>query len=284
MYLLKQRLFSRIHSRTNLVETFYMSRLAIITGGSSGIGLGLARMCAQGGYDVHLVARNLDELKTAKKSIESDFNTQVSIQALDLSKPGSAQRVFNAAMKQGKEIEIIVNNAGFGDYDLVKDADWTTLSNMINLNVLALTNLSHLFAKVFVDQHSGRIMNVASTAAFIPGPHMAVYHASKAFVLNFTEALAEELKEEGVSVTVLCPGPTESNFAKYDKMRGSAIVERKLPSSEEVAKFGYNAMMDGKRVAIHGLGNKLATEVPRFAPRKTVSFVVNQIYGQRRSK
>ncbi len=257
-----------------------MSRLAVITGGSSGIGLGVAKMCAQGGYDIHLVARSKDELTEAKKHIEEYFGGKITTQALDLSRPGAAERVFEAALKQNKEIEILVNSAGFGDYALLKDANWDKLHEMINLNVNALTHMSHTFVKLFAKQHNGKIMNVASTAAFLPGPHMAAYHATKAFVLNFTEAIAEELKDEGVSVTALCPGPTESNFEKFAKMRGVPLVDRKLPTADEVAKFGYNAMMEGKRVAIHGLGNRLATEVPRFAPRKAISFVVNQIYGR----
>jgi short-subunit dehydrogenase len=124
-------------------------------------------------------------------------------------------------------------------------------------------------------------MNVASTAAFLPGPHMAVYHASKAYVLNFTEAIGEELKDMGITVTALCPGPTESKFQESADMGGVKFMSGKLPSAEEVAEFGYNAMMEGKRVAIHGLGNKLVTEIPRFAPRKAVSFVVSSIYGRK---
>ena len=258
-----------------------MSRLAVITGSSSGIGLGLAYMCAQGGYDLHLVARDEAELKQVKKDIEEQFETDVTIQALDLSKDDSAKKVFDSVKKTKKKVEILINNAGFGDYAMFKDADWNKLNDMMNLNVIALVQLTHLFTPVFTKQHHGKIMNLASTAAFIPGPHMAVYHATKSFVLNFTEAIAEELKDAGVTVTALCPGPTQSNFQKYAKMKGVPLVERKLPTSEEVAEFGYDAMMDGKRVAIHGLGNKLATEVPRFAPRKAVSFVVNQIYGQK---
>jgi short-subunit dehydrogenase len=258
-----------------------MGRLAVITEGATGIGFGLARMCAQGGYDLHLVGVDKEELISAKKMLQDEFDCKIYVQTIDLTKPDVAQQIYRSTVLHKTEIEVLINAAGFGDYGLFIESNWKRLEQMLQLNVRTLTQLSHLYAKHFSRQHSGKIMNIASTAAFLPGPNMAVYHASKAYVLNFTEALAEELRDAGVSVTALCPGPTKANVSKYTQMRGKILMEHNLPEVHEVAEFGYRAMMDGKRVAIHGLGNKLVTEIPRFAPRKAVSFVANYIYGKR---
>ena len=171
----------------------------------------------------------------------------------------------------------MVNNAGFGHFGLFAESNWEKQHQMIELNITALTQLTHLFLPQLIQQ-KGKILNVASTAAFQPGPTMAVYYATKAFVLHFSEALSNELKPTGVTVTALCPGATESGFQKAAEMEESKLVKgRKLPSSADVAIYGYKAFMNGKVVAIHGWLNYLMAQSIRFTPRSLVLKVVRFI-------
>jgi short-subunit dehydrogenase len=257
-----------------------MKQLAVITGASSGIGRELAVMCARGGFDLHLVARRKDELAVVKKEIESAYGSVITTQALDLSKTGSAKKVFEAVHKQRKDVEILINNAGFGDFGDLKDQDVERLESMIDLNVTTLTKLTRMFLPHMVSDYSGKILNVASIAGMLPGPGFAVYHATKAYVLSFSEALAEELADTGVTVTALCPGPTETGFKAEAHMENVSAMSGKLPTAKDVAQYGYFAMMDGKRVAVPGIANKInALVLPRIMPRAFMARVMrNHIY------
>jgi uncharacterized protein len=241
---------------------------ALITGASSGIGFELAHIHAEKKDNLVLVARSHEKLNELKSSLQSLHGVKVYCIEKDLSVADAAYEIFNQLEKSGIAIDYLINNAGFGEYGFFLESDLKKTEQMIQLNISALTELCHLFSKKMVERKSGKIMNVASTAAFQPGPLMAVYFATKSYVLHFSEALNNELREFGVTVTALCPGPTESKFMEVAKMNESSLIKgRKLPSSRSVAAFGYGAMMKGRPVAIHGFMNGLLANINRFVPR-----------------
>jgi len=250
-----------------------MGKTALITGATGGIGYELARIHAKTGGDLVLVARTKEKLDEIKQDIESSFKVNVHTIQKDLSLNGSAYDVYNKVNDLNIEIDYLINNAGFGDFRLFAETDWPKQEKMISLNVTALTHLTRLFLPHMIKRGNGKILNVASVASFSPGPTMSVYFATKAYVLSFSEALAEELKGKGITVTALCPGPTESNF-HFVANDGNIRKERKMPSSEEVAEYGYMSMMKGKVVAIPGFMNSLMAASVRFLPR---SFVVKTV-------
>jgi len=241
---------------------------ALITGASSGIGLELARFHASKGGDLVLVARNKSKLDEIKTELEKKYNISVYTIGKDLSVAKSAQEVHDQTTKQNIQIDYLINNAGFGDFGMFAESDLDKQLQMISVNITALTALTHLYLPGMIKKGSGKILNVASTAAFQPGPTMAVYYATKAYVLHFSEAIANELEGSGVTVTALCPGATESGFQSAADMQESKLVKgKKLPSAKEVALYGYKAMMNNRTVAIHGIMNYLMANSVRFAPR-----------------
>ncbi len=249
-----------------------MNNTALITGASGGIGMELARVHASKGGDLVLVARNKAKLDELKAELEQEYKVKIHTIGKDLAALNAAREVYDEVQSKHIQIDYLVNNAGFGDYGMFAETDWDKEQKMINLNITALTQFTKLFLQDMVRRGSGRIMNVASTAAFQPGPIMAVYFATKAYVLNFSEAVDNEVRSSGVTVTALCPGPTESGFQAAAALEDSSLVKgKKLPSSKEVAEYGYAAMMKGKTVAIHGFMNYLLVNASRFVPR---SFVV----------
>lgn len=255
-----------------------MTKTALITGASNGIGLELARIHAAKGDNLVLVARSAARLQEIKHELESTWKVTVHTLAMDLSERDAALTVYKAVAQQGIQVDYLVNNAGFGDFGLFADADWNKTQQMIDLNISALTQFSKLYGAEMVKRRSGKIMNVASTAAFQSGPTMAVYYATKAYVLSFSEAIDNEMRPFGVTVTALCPGATESGFQSAAAMEESKLVKgRKLPSSAEVAKYGYKAMMSGKTIAIHGMLNAIMANSVRFMPRKWVVKVTRMI-------
>ena len=248
-----------------------MNSTALITGASKGIGAELARIFASKNTNLALVARSEKELTDLKEQLETQFGISVMVITKDLAKPESVQEVFDEIKSAGVEVDYLVNNAGFGDFGTLTHTDWKRYEQMINLNVSALSHLCYLFAKEWQGRKSGKIMNVASTAAFQPGPKMAVYFASKSYVLSFSQAIGNELRQYGITVTALCPGPTETNFLEAAHMQPNGLLMgRKLPSAKDVAQFGYKAMMKGKPVAIHGFLNRFVANFVRFLPRKMV--------------
>ena len=248
-----------------------MKNTALITGASNGIGLELARIHASMGGDLVLVARNKSKLDELKNELEKEFKIVVYTIGKDLSAINSAKEVYDETNKQNIQINILINNAGFGDFGLFAETDWNKESEMINLNISTLTLFTKLYLQDMVKRRSGKIMNLASTASFQPGPMMAVYFATKAYVLSFSEALSNEVSSKGVSVTALCPGPTTSGFQTAASMDNSKLFNNKnLPTSKEVAIYGYNAMIKGKTVAIHGIMNTILATSLRFVPRAVV--------------
>lgn len=247
-----------------------MKNVALITGASSGIGLELAKIHASKKGDLILVARSTSKLEGLKKDLEYMHGVKVLCIPKDLSIPDAAQEIYDLVKEKGIEVDILVNNAGFGDYGPYHETNWEKEEMMINLNILALTHLTKLFGSEMVARKSGKIMNVSSTAAFQPGPLMTVYYATKHYVQAYSEALYEEWREFGVSVTALCPGATESGFSKEADMQDSKLFKGNLPSSQKVAEFGYSAMMKGEMTAIHGARNTVMAKSAKFAPKKTL--------------
>lgn len=255
-----------------------MKTTALITGASSGIGLELAKEFAKNNHNLVLVARSGEKLKNLKESLESDFGVEVLIIPKDLALPAAAQEIYNILNDKSIVINYLVNNAGFGDFGFFHETSWEKEASMIDLNVRSLTEMTKLFARDMVGRGEGRIMNLASTASFQPGPLMAVYYATKHYVLAFSEAIANEFKDFNVTVTALCPGPTKSGFQSASDIEDSRLVKgKKLPTSKDVAVYGYKAMMKGKRVAIHGTMNRLLAESVRFMPRKMVTKTVRKL-------
>lgn len=251
---------------------------ALITGASNGIGLELAKIHASKGDNVVLVARNKVRLDDLKQELETSFKVKVYCIGKDLALPNSAQEVYNETTQQNIQIDYLINNAGFGNFGMFVETDWNKELQMINLNISTLTHFTKLYLKDMVKRRNGKIMNVASTAAFQSGPTMAVYYATKAYVLSFSEAIDNEVSDNGVSVTTLCPGATQSGFQAAAAMEESALVKgKKLPTSKEVAEYGYKAMMAGKTVAIHGFMNWLMANSVRFTPRALVVKITRKL-------
>lgn len=249
-------------------------KTALITGASGGIGYELAKVFAREGFNLVLVARSGARLQEIAADFKTQHNTETRVMVKDLGRAGAPDEIF--AELQGTQIDVLVNNAGFATYGHFETLDLAKELEMIQVNITALTHLTRLFLPGMKERSYGRIMNVASTAAFQPGPLMAVYYASKAFVLSFSEAIARELKGSGVYVSALCPGPTESGFQKRAAMEESKLVQNGLMDAATVAEQGYEGLMKGRTVVIPGMRNRIMSLAPRFLPRETVTAVVMQ--------
>jgi uncharacterized protein len=254
---------------------------ALITGASGGIGLELARVFAAEGYDLALVARSGDKLAALAAELERAHRISVKSVVKDLAREPSSQELFDELQREGLAIDVLVNNAGFGSYGHFAELGLASQLEMIRLNMLSLTALTHLFLGPMLARGRGKIMNVASTAAFQPGPLMAVYYASKAYVLSFSEALANELSGTGVTVSALCPGPTRSDFQGRAGIAGSRLV-RSMMDSRTVAEQGYRGLLSGEAVVITGVMNKLMALLTRFLPRKALTQIVRKMQESRK--
>ena len=255
-----------------------MKRTALITGASSGFGVEFARNFAKDGNNLVLTARRLENLDLLAEEIREKYKVEVMVLGRDLSKMDDIENIFDTLQKENIHIDYLVNNAGFGDYGNFYEANLEKLEQMMDVNIKALTKLTYLFVNPMIDKGFGKILNVASTAAFQPGPLMAVYYASKAYVLSFSEAISNELKGTGVTVTTLCPGASESEFLTTAQLEKSRLFRiKRLPSSKEVADFGYKEMMKGSMTVIPGLANKTGAMSVRFIPRKWVLKMVRKI-------
>ena len=248
--------------------------VALITGASEGIGHELAKRFAEHGHHLVLVARSEEKLKRLAGEISSAYGVRVSSIAQDLSVPDSAPKVHRKVEELGLAIDFLVNNAGVGTYGLFAETDLERELRMMQLNMVSVTALTKLFLPGMLKQRQGGVLNVASTAAFQPGPLMAVYYASKAYVLSFTEALANELKGTGVRVSVLCPGPTWSGFQKSAGMDASKLFRSGVMKASDVAEIAYRGFMRGKTTIIPGLRNKILAFSVRLGPRKLLPMIV----------
>lgn len=248
-----------------------MNLFALITGASKGIGLELANIFASKGYNLVLVARSEKELLDLQTQLQDKYGVTAYIMVRDLSIPDAAQAVFEEIKAKNIEIEFLINNAGFGYYDYFLNEEWDRNYRMMQLNMIALTQFCHLFAKEWKGRKRGKMMNVASTAAFQPGPKMAVYFATKSYVLSLSQALNQEFRKLGITVTALCPGPTDTNFMDDSDLGSVKMLKKiKMPSARQVAQYGFDAMMKGKPVAIHGTANRLVANLVGCLPRKWV--------------
>lgn len=258
-------------------------RTALITGASDGIGLELARIHAQNGHRLILAARRLDRLQKLCEELLHQNPIEVCCIGIDLSKPNAATDLYQQVLSLGWKVDFLINNAGVGVYGEFAACDWSKTAAMIDLNVCSLTQLTHLFLPDMIRQGGGRIMNVASTAAFQPGPGMAVYFATKAYVLHFSEALHHENYRKGIRVTALCPGPTRSGFAEAMMAPGqtlpSFLSSRHIPDAASVARYAYKAMMRGDAVAIHGHLNRIMAASIGLFPRNLVVRVAAGLTG-----
>jgi len=246
------------------------SRLALITGASVGLGEHFATRFARDGYDLVLVARNAARLEAVAERLRL-HKVKVHVMPADLSDPAAPQALFEATVSQGLEVECLVNNAGFGSHGAFLDLDLTHEAEMVEVNCSALLRLTHLFARPMRERKSGKILNIASTAAFQPGPFMATYFATKAFVLSFTEALAYELRGTGVTATCSCPGATDTEFSKRAGNDKTVLFKRSgVAKPEDVVNRAFEAMMSGEVVAVHGFLNWLGAGSVRLGPRALV--------------
>lgn len=245
----------------------------LITGASGGIGYELAKLFARDHHNLVLVARSADKLAQVAAELQP-LGVIVKTFALDLAQPPAAKFLFDQLQREGTAVDVLINNAGFGVYGEFARMPEGEILGQLALNVTALTELTRLFLPPMVQRRSGRIMNVASTAGFQPGPHMAVYYATKAYVISFSEAIANELRGSGVTVTCFCPGATHTGFANRSGTEKSRLFKvLGGMSAEKVALDGYRAVMEGRTLAISGLHNWAIAQSTRFAPRKMVTAV-----------
>ena len=251
-----------------------MTPAVLITGASSGIGLELAKVFAAHGHALALVARSADTLEGVARQLATRHGIRALAVVADLSAPGAPDEVFGRVRNAGLRVDVLVNNAGTGLGGAFAATDLATELRMITLNVMALTHLTKLSLPGMLERGAGRILNVASTAAFAPGPLMAVYYATKAYVLSFSEALAAELRGTGVTVTALCPGPTRTGFQSAARIDGARLFRMPwVTDAATVARLGFKGLMRGKPIVIPGLLNKLLPQIVRVSPRRLVTWV-----------
>ena len=245
--------------------------VVLITGASGGIGYELAKRFARDHHNLVLVARSGDKLAQVARELEA-YGVTVKTIALDLAEPPAPKFLFDQLQREGIAVDILINNAGFGAFGEFAQMPDEQIHGQISLNIMALTQLAKLFIPPMLARHSGRIMNVASTAGFQPGPLMAVYYATKAYVISFSEAIANELRGSGITVTCFCPGATHTGFAKRAGNDNSRLFKQLgAMSAESVALDGYRAVMEGRTLAISGAHNWVVAQSTRFAPRKLVT-------------
>lgn len=259
-------------------------KTALVTGASSGLGAAFAQQHAQTGGHLILTARNEKQLQDLAVQLRKTYHVEVAVLPADLSQLAGAEQLFQSIQNLGWEVDLLLNNAGFGDMGIFKDADGIKLQEMIAVNVTALTALTHLLVPQMVARKHGAILNVGSVASYFPGPGMAVYYATKAYVLSFSEALAVELAPHNIRVSALCPGPTATGFQKTANMDMNDVMGglfANMPSAAEVAAYGYQSLMNGKRIAIHGFTNRLLIATTKCLPTSWKAAIMGRIQMQR---
>jgi uncharacterized protein len=256
-------------------------KFALITGASAGIGHDLAELFAADGHSLILIARSGDRLNKLAGELKQKHGVEVLVLARDLSVAGIAQDIFDAVGAKGIALEFLVNNAGFGSHGRFAEADVANELAILQVNIVALTHLTRLFLPGMLQRGSGKIMNVSSLAAFLPGPLMAVYYATKAYVLSFSEAIASEVSGSGVTVTCLCPGPTNTEFQVRAGVEKSRLFTTSAMASMPVSKIGYDAMMNGKRAVVAGFRNKIMALSTRFVPRRVAAAITRKLNQSR---
>jgi short-subunit dehydrogenase len=259
-----------------------MNSTALITGASAGIGYELAKLFARDGSNLVLVARSGDKLALLATELEKAHKIRATVIAADLALASGPEEVYAATQKAGIDVDVLVNNAGFGQFGFYVETDLQEELRQIQLNIASLTHLTKLYVRPMVERKRGWVLNVASTAAFQPGPLMAVYYATKAYVLSFSGALSNELRGTGVTVTCLCPGPTTTEFHKRAAMDLSNMMKAPFMDAKSVAEVGYRGMLKGKSTVIAGRMNWLVAQSTRFAPRSWTAALARKIQEQRK--
>lgn len=257
------------------MKTGNRGKTALITGASGGIGAALARLFAADGYRLVLVARGRETLEHLAEELTRAFGVEVTVLAKDLSLPSAPEEIVAALGQAGVQIDVLVNNAGFATYGPFAQTSLAAELEMMQLNMVTLTHLTKLLLPGMLQRRDGKILNVASTAAFQPGPLMAVYYATKAYVLSFSEALADELRGSGVTVTALCPGPTRSGFQERAQMEESRLVSGRIMDVDTVARAGYRGLMSNRTIVIPGMQNKVLAFAVRLVPRSLATRVAH---------
>jgi short-subunit dehydrogenase len=245
-------------------------KTALVTGASAGLGAQFARLFAADGHDLVLVARRRERLDQLATELSQAHGIHLTVIAADLTDPKASPHLHEELIRAGIEVEFLVNNAGFAANGAFAELELARGLNMIALNITALTHLTGLFLPAMITRRSGRILNVSSMAGFLPGPFMATYYASKAYVLSFTEALAHELRGTGVTATVLCPGPTATELFQVAGAENSVLAKGHLADAASVARYGYHSMLSGTTISIPGASNKLARQSLRVSPRSAM--------------
>ena len=240
---------------------------ALVTGASGGLGEAIARVLAQESFDLLLVARREDKLQALKEELEGTYGVGVWTFPIDLAREDAALGVYDYVLGRGLSVDVLVNNAGFGDSGAFHEADWSRQRDMVQVNIVALMQLTHLFVPHMVERGYGMVLNLSSVAAFSADPYMSVYYTSKAYVLSFSEALSEELAGTGVTVTALCPGPTATGFESAASMGSGSTMFRHAASPATVARDGYEAMCKGKAICLQGAFTKVMAFGSRLVPR-----------------
>lgn len=252
---------------------------ALITGASAGIGRELAKLFANDRWDLVLVARREERLQALAADLEAEFEgVTAHVLPADLSRAEAPQEILDSLAEDGIVIDALVNNAGIGSNGKFWELEAEREIDQIHVNVTSLVHLTRLFLPSMIERGSGYVLNIASTAAFQPGPYMATYYATKAFVVSFTQAIAFELKGTGVTATAHCPGATDTEFAEQAGNDTSNLFQKQKPATpEEVARDAYKAMKDGKWVKVHGFTNKVGAFMTRFSPQKTVAAIAAKL-------
>jgi len=259
-----------------------MAQTALITGASTGIGYELARIFAARGYHLVVVARDEQKLGALAELVTRQHGTKVAVIPQDLSSPSAAEQVAQALARHGLAVDVLVNNAGIGLYGEFARGDWAAQQQLLQLNIMTLAHLTRLLLPSMIERRQGKILNIASTAAFQPGPLMALYYASKAFVLSFSEAIANELAGTGVTVTALCPGPTTTEFQRKAGVEHTRLMSGRIMDARHVAQAGFDGLMAGKAIVVPGFRNRLLVWLVRLMPRSFVVRVVRGIQEERR--
>lgn len=257
-----------------------MSQTALITGASSGLGMEFAKIFSREGYDLVIVARREGALYKLRLQLETEYHNHVEVFACDLSEEDAAYEIFNFTLEKNIQVDVLVNNAGFGDFGNFWTVDSQRQRDLLQVNIVSLVQLTRYFMPGMTERHYGKILNLSSVASFCAGPKMSLYYASKEFVRSFSEAIAEEAKGTGVSVTALCPGPTATGFEKAAEMKNSKMFTFFHPATaREVAEAGYKAMMQKKVLRYYGISTKLMNIGARIAPRSISRKFAKKING-----
>lgn len=250
---------------------------ALITGASSGIGLELAELFAADGSDLVLVARREDRLKELADRLETQNGVKVHVLPKDLSEPKAPDEIFAQLKKEKIQVDVLVNNAGFGVKGIIPEIDLDQQLDMVQVNVKALTHLTRLFLPGMIERGYGGVLNVGSLAAFQPGPNLAVYFATKAYVLSYTEALAEEISNPDIQISCLAPGPVRTEFGEKSDLEDSLLFKLSLMDSEPVVRAGYEGFRKGKVIVIPGIKQQIVPFLNRFTPRSVVRKIAKKL-------